>query len=306
MKLVNVLMSTYNGEHYLEEQLNSIFSQEYQNFTLYVRDDGSTDKTVKILKQYRESLSDSEKMVIMEGENVGVIGSFLTLLNKSKEADYYALCDQDDVWFSDKIKIAVDQLQAVEKYKGCDEPALYCCRTSLTDEDLNPAEDSLRTYHPRPAFGNAMIENICTGCTIVINRALYNIIKDKYPKNYLIHDMWLYQVAACYGTVIYDNEPHIYYRQHAGNVIGLDNGRWSLIKRQISSFGRFRGKYTAQIEEFIDMFRLKGENEYLAKLITGTRNSWKCRFKVLFDKRIYRQGIFDNIIFKGMLFFGLL
>lgn len=299
-KLVHVMMSTYNGEKYVKEQLDSIFSQEYTNIKVTVRDDGSSDHTVEVLQTYLAGLKKTDKMDIIEGENVGVKDSFLSLLNICKSGDYWAFCDQDDVWFPDKVKTAVDKLGLV---KG---PALYCCRTMLTNESLQPVADSLHKSPPKPDFGNALIENICVGCTIVINRDLYELVKEKYPAKSLIHDMWLYQVASCYGTVIYDNEPHIYYRQHEGNVIGLDGGRWALIKRQMASLKQFRGKYSAQAEELLQMFDLCGEKEVLARKVADTGKNWRARWKILLDKRIYRQGFFDNIIFHIMLFLGWL
>lgn len=299
-KLVHVMVSTYNGEKYVKEQLDSIFSQEYTNIKVTVRDDGSSDHTVEVLQTYLAGLKKTDKMDIIEGENVGVKDSFLSLLNICESGDYWAFCDQDDVWFPDKVKTAVDKLSAA---KG---PALYCCRTMLTNEHLQPVADTLHKFPPNPGFGNALIENICVGCTIVINRDLYELVKGKYPEKSLIHDMWLYQIASCFGTVIYDDEPHIYYRQHEGNVIGLDGGRWALIKRQMASLKHFRGKYSAQAEEMLRMFDLCGEKELLAKKVAGTSKSWRTRWKILLDKKIYRQGFFDNIIFHILLFLGWL
>lgn len=291
-------MSTYNGEKYIREQIDSILEQSYQDIELLIRDDGSRDNTLLILKEYEAKYINVK---VYFGENIGVRDSFFDLFSKAnEEAEYIALSDQDDVWKKDKIKVAVESLRAY------DEPSLYCCKPQLVDEELNIIEDKLRTKTPKPTFGNAIIENICTGCTIVFNQKLLRMIKNKRPQKELIHDMWLYQVATCFGTVIYDEMSYVYYRQHSDNVIGLDNGRRSLIKRQIMSLKKFRGKYTSQIEEFKEMFNLSAENERLVELMLGTRNSWKCRFRILFEKRIYRQGKYDNILFKGMLFLGIL
>lgn len=296
--MVQVLLSTYNGKQYIREQLDSILNQSYQDIQIQIRDDGSSDGTIAILKEYSEKYDNIQYYV---GKNIGACASFFELFNyKEYNADYYATCDQDDVWMEDKIEVAIKQL---ENY---DQIALYCCRTQLVDEQLQPIEDHLRNYCPRPSFGNALVENICTGCTIVFNQKLYQLIKGKRPQYCVIHDMWLYQVASCFGTVIYDDQPYIYYRQHSGNVIGLDRSRIGLIKRQIRSLNRFKGKYTAQMKEFCKMFILNGNNRELADIFIGTQTSWKCRINILKEKRIYRQGKFDNFIFKGMLFMGML
>lgn len=296
--MVQVLMSTYNGEKYIKEQLDSILSQTYRDIRILIRDDSSVDGTVAILKEYSERYQNVEFYV---GDNLGAQGSFFDLFaHVDQQAKYIATSDQDDVWYTDKIETAVSCLQ------GLNVPGLYCCKTQLTDKDLNPLKDRLRKQTPAIHFGNALIENICTGCTMVINKALYNLVQGKWPRQSVIHDWWFYQVALCFGKVIYDDTSHVFYRQHGNNVIGLDSGRLELIKRQLKSFLKFKGKYTAQVEEFINTFPLSGEHKYLAELMAGTKNSWICRFKILFEERIHRQGGFDTFLFKIMLALGWL
>ena len=298
MKMVQVLMSTYNGKKYIREQLDSILEQTYPNISILIRDDGSKDGTLDILKEYSDNYPNVNYYV---GENIGVQKSFFDLFSHvDANVEYVATCDQDDVWYPDKIETAIRQLQELNG------PALYCCRTQLTDAKLVPIEDNIRDYKPRISFGNALIENICTGCTMVINKALCQLVQGKFPSRSVIHDWWFYQIALCFGKVVYDDTPHVLYRQHEGNVIGLDHSRLALIKRQLRSLKKFKGTYTAQMQEFMDTFSLEGENKYLAELIVGTRTSWKCRWRVLFEKAIFRQGKIDTILFKGMLFFGIL
>lgn len=296
--MVCVIMSAYNGERYIREQLDSILDQTYRDIELIIRDDGSRDSTVDILKEYAYEYDNVSYYV---GDNIGAANSFYDLLGHIPEsAEYIAFSDQDDVWKPEKIERAVNRLKSV------DGPALYCGRVQLVDERLAPMKDELYRRNPRISYGNAVIENICTGCTMVINRRLYNGIKNRLPKHSLMHDWWIYQVAVCFGTVIYDSTAYIYYRQHSGNVVGRDGNRISLIKRQLNSLKRFMGTYTLQLEEFIETFPLRGENRYIARLVAGTRHSAKCRFRILFERRVYRQGRFDTLLFKGMLFLGML
>lgn len=289
-----MVLSTYNGEKYIREQIDSVLAQSYSNIELLVRDDGSRDATVDIVEEY---CNRHNNVRMYKGDNLGVTLSFYDLLkNVPEDAEYIALCDQDDVWFVDKIETAI---KAIASING---PALYCEKPMLVDEKLKPLKDNIQRHRPKITFGNAIIENVCTGCTVVFNRALYDIINEKWPKHSLIHDWWIYQVAVCFGKVVYNETPHIYYRQHGGNQIGQDDNRLDLMKRQISSLKKFKGKYTAQMYEFVKTFSPKGENGYLARLMVGTRRSVKCRWKILFERRIYRQGKWDNILFKGMLF----
>ena len=298
MDKVIVIISTYNGEQYIRQQLDSVLDQTYDNIQVLIRDDGSSDSTVDILKEYCERF---HNVTYYSGDNVGIVNSFYNLLEKVPEdAKYIAGCDQDDVWLPDKIEVAVAQLESI------DGAALYCGRPQLTDKDLNQIEDNLRITAPHISFGNAMIENVCVGCTMMFNRELYDILKVRWPRYSLMHDWWIFQVAVCFGKVVYDETPHIYYRQHGDNEVGMDVNRRSLIKRQIRSLNRFRGKYTRQMGEFIEIFSPTGENGELANAMVGTRTSFSNRWKILFDKRIYRQGRFDTLLFKGMLFLGLL
>lgn len=323
--MVYVVMSTYNGEQYIGEQLDSILSQTYSDIKLLIRDDGSTDSTIDVLEQYKKVYPNIDYYV---GDNIGVVRSFYDVLGRiPKDVDYIACCDQDDVWFPDKIETAVNVLESmgnnapnkklqspqniqssgvVNDIKTAEIPMLYCGLPQLVDNDLKPLNDTLEVLSPRISFGNAMIENICVGCTMVFNRALYELVRDKWPRQSLMHDWWIYQVAVCFGRVFYDDTPHIYYRQHVDNQVGKVSDRISLIKKQVRSLKRFRGKYTAQMKEFIETFTLEGENRYLAEIMTGTRDSIACRWRVLFDKRIYRQGKWDTLFFKGMLFLGIL
>ncbi len=294
--MVQILMSTYNGEKYIREQIDSILNQTYDNIKLLIRDDGSTDKTLQILEEYSNKY---DNISYYSGSNIGVKDSFYDLFKRvDDKALYIATSDQDDVWFPDKVEVAVKHLQDIKQ------PALYCCRPQLVDQNMVCLQDSVNENPPMITFGNALIENICIGCTMMINRKLYDFIDGRWPKESLIHDWWIYQVGVCFGTVYYDTEPHIYYRQHSQNVIGLDTNCIQLIQRRIRLLNEFKGKYTLQTKEFMDIFNLNGDNLYLAQLMVGTRNSNKCRWKNLFNKKIIRQSSIDTFLFKILMFIG--
>ena len=210
MRLI-VLLSAYNGEPYIREQLDSLFAQTLDGVEILVRDDGSIDGTRAILAEY----ADRGVLKWYAGENLGTYWSFWQLLTTCGEADYYAFCDQDDVWDADKLETAV---KALVKLEG---PALYCGDVRVTDEKLHVAAEHM--VRPEPAdYPHALIRNLAPGCTYVFNRAARDLLCRFNAESLGIelHDLTAYQIITCFGQVIFDSEPHMSYRQHGGNVIG--------------------------------------------------------------------------------------
>ena len=157
-------MATFNGEEYLNEQIESLLSQDYENFGILIRDDGSSDSTIRRLKHYEKN----KRIEVIFGENLGVTQCFFELMRESDPlADYFSFCDQDDVWLPNKLTLAVDKLQAIDPVI----PAMYFSRLHVVDEQLNKIKLS---FHPRRAIGieNAIVQNVATGCTIVLNKTI--------------------------------------------------------------------------------------------------------------------------------------
>ena len=202
MDKVTVLMSTYNGEKYVREQLDSILTQEGVEVYLVVRDDCSKDSTPQILSEY---VSKNDNMTFYVGsENKGPCGSFFELLSKEYETEYFALSDQDDVWDKDKLLVAINTLK---KYRS-DIPMLYYSNLKIVDENLN----YLRESHVKPMVPGAkysyLSDVFVTGCTAVFNRALQRIAVEIQPKEFSMHDTWLYIVASIFGETTYDFDSH--------------------------------------------------------------------------------------------------
>ena len=297
MEKVQVLMSTYNGERYIEEQINSILQQDYSEIYLLIRDDGSTDKTVNVLKRFAE---DNKRITFYQGDNIGVINSFFDLLsNADPEMDFYSLSDQDDVWKTDKITKAVENLNRIKHL-----PSMYCCDTILVDDNLNQLDYKIKKGLKKPGFGNALGENICTGCTCVLNRQLRDlVIKDK-PNNIVMHDWWIYLCASRFGKVIYDENAYIYYRQHGGNVIGTRSNYLDEFRYRIRNYKKRRGQLVKQALEFQRIFNVVAtENELLYWILWAKKRPFY-RIKILFTNKIYRQRRLDNAIFKILFLFG--
>lgn len=224
MKSVLILLSTYNGEKYIKEQLESLYDQRGVSIHILVRDDGSEDKTINVLQQYQQQYG---KMTIIVENNVGCKRSFYKLLKLASELDvvfdYYAFCDQDDVWYKDKLLVAVERLDNVNcEYK------LYHGAAQCVDANLNPL--NILSIGKEPSLSSALISSHSLGCSQVFNRALLSkavlihnaIIPSHSNSEYLPqHDSWLYLTAKSLdGFIYYDLVPKIYYRQHANNVVG--------------------------------------------------------------------------------------
>lgn len=299
METVQVLMSTYNGEKYIREQLDSILKQTYPAVKILIRDDGSSDKTTSILKEYAEEY---ENITYYEGTNVGVIQSFLQLLKDSDDsAKYYAFADQDDVWLPEKIERAVEKLKSSQKTI----PLLYCSDLYVTDEKLNIIK--IDDKRPRPSLGNALVQNICTGCTAVMNHALRDIINQTSPVNIVMHDWWFYLVASLKGDVIYDNTPHMYYRQHGSNEWGAKTSRWIVLKHRLKQLTKKRGYIYRQNDEVIRTFKSIdcGKNDLL-KLVQNGEHGILGKIRLVLNKQIYRTGRENDLVYRLAVLLGKL
>lgn len=215
MKKVAVLMSTYNGMRFLPEQVESILSQKDVEVQLFVRDDGSSDGTVDYLSKF------DDRLTLIPGKNLGVGNSFMQLVYMVPETyDYYAFSDQDDIWMQEKLAIAVNALD--DRPGSC----LYVSNQTLTDAGGKPIGNRYATA-PDVSFRQILCQNMISGCTMVWNRELHVLLSDPSHRpdpellRARIHDVWVAMAAAVTGEILYDDESHIYYRQHENNVVGV-------------------------------------------------------------------------------------
>jgi glycosyltransferase involved in cell wall biosynthesis len=299
---IAVLLSSYNGELYIEEQILSIIAQNNVFTVLYIRDDGSSDSTVDILKK----LTVKYPNIILDlAQNIGFIKSFFSLLsNVSEDFDYYAFADQDDVWLPSKLSAGVEAL----KFLGSDMPAMYCSRTEYVDASLAHLSYSPLYRKEKIGFGNALVQNIATGCTIIINPTARKLIIQKLPEKCLVHDWWIYLVVSAFGCVIFDGIPHIKYRQHGGNVIGASS---SFIKNSINRTRRFFGslrynKTSSQIAEFNRVFKSKMTPTQIASVnkILSAEQGVRSRFSLIFNDFYWRQSFIDNVLLRIVMLTG--
>lgn len=296
METVTVLMSSYNGEKYIKEQIDSILEQQNVNVELYIRDDGSTDSTIKILEEYSAKY---ENVSYYVGDNKGSCGSFFELLSKTYGSNYYALADQDDVWDKDKLSIAISKIK--KEPNGI--PILYYSNLHIVDEKLQ----YIRESHVKPMIAGAkysyLSDVFVTGCTAVFNKELQDIAFKIKPTDFSMHDTWLYMVASMFGKCIYDFDSHINYRQHGNNVVGTRKKRISCesLKRELKNYFDWENQPRLNCaEEIRREFGDMVDSETLAKLdeFIHYKDSMLSTFKLAFDKELDSENLYRKIRFK--------
>lgn len=221
MKTVDIAMATYNGENFLEEQILSIQKQSYQNWNLYISDDGSTDSTVKLIQRFASE--DSRIKLINTERKGGVIANFNCALEHTV-SEYIALCDQDDIWPSERLEKMVCNIKLKEE-NGINRPIMFFSDLVLVDEKGFEISESFYKFNNLNPYLNMKKNRLCWnctiyGCTTIINRSLLNI-SIPIPSTALMHDQWLALKASHSGGLYYlDGFKSIRYRQHSNNVVG--------------------------------------------------------------------------------------
>ena len=251
---IAVLLATYNGGQYLAEQIDSLASQDHKNIDIWLSDNGSSDDTLEIARKKAVNWKKGQFRIIQRdrlrsyGRNATELlesqlaqsrDNFVSLiLNQDIHADYYAFCDQDDVWENEKLSRAVTQIREVRNNK----PIMYCSRTKIIDREGNIKRLSI-LYQKYPCFRNAIIQNIAAGNTVVVNRKAMSILRKYSASGELVsHDWWTYIVITAFGgTALYDALPSTRYRQHGANVVG-ENTSWGarVARLRFLLGGRFR------------------------------------------------------------------
>lgn len=220
-KHVCVLLATYNGAKTLPDQLVSLARQSHTNWSMIVSDDGSSDRSRKIVQDFGKRCPGID-VLAMKGPRNGFAQNFMALVVAAgPHVPFAAFCDQDDVWKPGKLERALDLLHPIPQ--GI--PAMYCSRTIICDANLHAQGTSPKFDHA-PNFKNALVQNICSGNTIVLNRAALDLVQDTahHAGSIVSHDWWVYQlVTGAGGQVIYDLVPSLLYRQHSNNAIGANN-----------------------------------------------------------------------------------
>ena len=284
---VSVVLATYNGEKYLREQLDSLLEQKGVSVKILVRDDGSNDGTIFILNEYKYK----GLLEWYTGEHLNVQKGYLDLLKNAPKSDYYAFCDQDDVWDEDKLLIAVTELDELDNSK----PAMYYCGQRLVDENLKLISNH-KIDNTRSAHTNFLISNVA-GCTAVFNQNLVDAANRVNPEFILMHDSWLFKICLALGGSYYaDSSCHINYRQHGKNVTGINKGIKGKIKQATRYINTF--KIQQQCLNLLSCYENEMIEEYrfLAKLVCGYNTTFLAQLKFLKRYDFDFKNISLNII----------
>jgi glycosyltransferase involved in cell wall biosynthesis len=298
-----VLLSTFNGEPFLADQLDSLSSQTLVDPHVFVRDDGSADHTLGMLaarSSARFTLAPSEGQT-----GLGPARSFLRLLTDAPDDfDHYGFCDQDDVWLPDKLARAVAALDL----HAPREPALFCSRVRYVDAGLRPLGDSPMETDTR--FEHLLFENIAHGNTVLMNAAARRLIVETPPvRGMIMHDWWCALVVSAFGPVIYDQTPRILYRQHGANVIGGRAGRMGEVAAHLRTFLRDPSAFYAvrdQAAEFLRLYgaRLAPDQRRLVEALVASRRSLAARLAYGVTGRVNRRRPLDALAARLLLVAG--
>ncbi len=292
---VAILMCTYNGEEFIREQLDSIEAQDYKNWTLYVNDDGSRDKTLDILKTYQKKWG-VKKLYIRKGPKKGFCQNFLQIINDPKiNADLYFLCDQDDIWMPHKLSHTSKKISKLDPLK----PALYCARTTYVSSDAKKILGQSELFLKPPSFQNAIVQSIAGGNTMAFNNPLKTKVQ-KYPKAEVVsHDWWLYIVnELSEGKTLYDTESTIFYRQHSKSLIGANTGFIAKLRRlRMLLMGVYRDNNSKHLDTFnqINMPFTKANIRLIDDFFIKRDKGMLTRLCMVNDLGIYRQTLDGQI-----------
>ena len=259
-KLVAVIMSTYNGERFIREQIDSILNQTYKNVKIVIRDDGSSDNTVSIIKEYQAKYNNIE---LHEGKNIGFVRSFFELLSLV-EADYYSYADQDDVWMPNKIELAVNSLNKLDDTK----PNMAYGNSDYYDENMKLIRKGERNRKYK--FLYALFSCVSQGMTMTVNKKTRDMILDNTPSTAFFHDWWTYLVCISMGNVVYDNVTTVKYRRRKENATSEGMGYFTLLKWRVKNllFGNGMKEIKQQLVNFKEIYYMTLSQEQRAILDT--------------------------------------
>ena len=248
--MIEILLATYNGEQYIKEQLDSILNQTYRDFRILVRDDGSTDKTIEIIRDYIEKYPKQIELIQDAAVCGGPAQNFFQLTAYA-EAQYVMFADQDDFWLAEKLQVMQKKMQELEQQSGEETPILVFCDykpvdAQLKELDFNSSNSQIAACHLE--LNRLLVQNYVTGCTVMVNRSLYTKL-GAYNKAIEMHDWCAALYAAALGVVYHLPEQLVLYRQHGNNCVGTVN---------IKSF-----KY--RINKFLDKRTRTSQLRYLAQ-----------------------------------------
>ncbi len=308
---VGILLATYNGAKYIETQIESLLNQTYDNWQLLISDDGSTDETQKIISNYAERCPEKIRILSKEKPIGNAKGNFMFLTRMAEDLEYIMYCDQDDYWFPQKVELTLAKMKEIENDKNI--PCLVHSDLEVVDGEMGEIAASFFGFsnldYKRDKLNNLLVQNIVTGCTMMINRALWQMaVKADGFEKILMHDWYFALIASAFGKIGFVNKPLIKYRQHGNNSVGAKNAKDSaVIAEKISKKADIKlsiDRSMQQAEFFLEAFEQKLDNSQ-KKLLKGYAslvNKGKFRRNIGFIK--YKTWKFGIIKKTGQLLYG--
>jgi hypothetical protein len=302
---VAILLSIFNGERYLGDQLRSYTAQTHGTWQLYWRDDGSTDGSAALMAAFARGPGRGQCVHFEEDGQLRTTGSFLALLRASLqgEASYFAFSDQDDVWLPEKLAHAVSGLSRV----AADRPAIYFCARTLVDSTLRRIGET-PALRRSPGFPAALTQNIIPGCCMILNRAAAELIDAAEAPESTWHDWWCYLVvSASDGIVIRGDAPDILYRQHPGNLVGEARGIW---RRALGAIQRGRQPFMTVFWRHVAALRARpgllpeGTHTLLVTIDRASRGGIVARLRALRTPGLVRQTWLETLVFRLWFLLG--
>lgn len=299
---VAVLMSTYNGENFIKEQINSILKQRGSfMLELWIRDDGSKDQTKTIISEYAKN---NQIIRWYEGENIGSALSFIDLLIQSNEYDYYAFADQDDVWNTDKLSRTIE---SIDKYNEI--PALAFSNAEIVDENLNILSSKVYKKYPKTDLYTLSCAGGILGCTMVLNRKLREIVCECVSNNIItneivMHDFFVAEVCSAVGGIItYTDYASIKYRQHNNNQIGVSSSCLEKVKGFFEDIIIPRKVSIAQQAKIVMNISAKEYCQWLER-VANYKNTMLNRIQLATSRKIKCKDIHSSIKIRLSILMG--
>ncbi len=299
---IHILLSTYNGEQFLAEQIQSIQNQTVQDWKLLIRDDGSRDRTREIIQEFVAQDSRIHWINENESKNLGVIKSFHNLA-QFEEADVYFFSDQDDVWLPQKLELS---LAEARKYPA-EMPLMVYMDLTVVNQDLEVLSNSMirsQSGHANTELVQELTENTVTGGVAMVNHALIQLWNQ--TEDILMHDWYLALLATAFGKLVYIDQPGELYRQHEHNVLGART--WSKrIKKWLRPSLLFRmywdliKKSQQQAAFLLDMPLSAEKRELVAAYVTILDQPMHERWRILRQYGLRKNKAFHTLVFTTLI-----
>lgn len=298
---VAVLISTYNGEQYLSEQIDSLLHQEGDfEIQIIIRDDGSSDETINILKRLEKT---TNSIRWYQGANMRPAKSFMDLISNCGQYDFYCFCDQDDYWDSDKIKVGINVL------KNIYDPCIYYCNAKLVDDQLTALGSNVYKKEPYNDIYTTVCASNVIGCTMIMNSALIDYIRrHESPQIISMHDSYMARVCLSIGGhIIYDNAPHMKYRQHSNNVIGIKSSLCGKINQAVNLImSQPPVTIDEQASEILRLYLddISYDNRKWLKIVSNYRKNFFARLYLVLSRKTKYKSLTRSIEMRLAILLG--